>query len=179
MKPDGTIATVAGPWDGKNVNGSPLDGSPAMATRSTRPERWRSNDGLFTFADDVRVRQIGHDGIVTTIAGTPRLLPSAPCYNRYCGDGVPATASNVGTPAGIGFAPDGSLLISAPTSNVDRILRVDNPLPRFTTGTFVIPSADAGALRLRLRRAGTSRRDALTGALKYVFGYDAPGGCRP
>src|SRR5262249_40190921 len=79
-------------------------------------------------------------GTVTTIAGNfgPDCQPS-----EYCGDGVPAAVSNLDVPNGLDFAPDGSLLIA---SNLGRVLRVVQPLPRFGVGNFVIPSDDASAV---------------------------------
>jgi len=173
VTPSGTLATLAGAGSGSSGS-SANDGYPAMSTVLTNPGALAmTSDGLLVFADyDAssiwRIRQIDRNGIVTTVAGNP---PST-CTNAYCGDGRPATASNIGGPNSIAFGPDGSLLI-ATNYYTGRILRVSPPLPRFGVGNFVIPSQDAGETYVfDTTGRHLETRDALTSGQKYVFGYD-------
>ncbi|MEO8135100.1 MAG: hypothetical protein ABI831_14095, partial [Betaproteobacteria bacterium] len=98
--PDGIITTVTGTASG----GSTGDGGPAiLATLTSSFGISIAPDGSVFFADDQRVRRIGTDGIITTVAGGgPGML----------GDGGLATQATLGTPTGIAAAPDGSLYIS-------------------------------------------------------------------
>jgi RHS repeat-associated protein len=178
LKQDGTIGTVVGTFSQcpNSYFGFPLDGSPALASCLTGPgPLTMSKDGLITFTDEERIRQVGADGIVRTIAGAPSgAIPS--CSNSYCGDGVPAGNANLAQRPGIAFAPDGSLLVAAPNSNVDRIVRVDSPQPRFGAGTFVLPSADASEVyTFDTTGRHLQTQEALTGAVKYSFAYDTLG----
>src|SRR5204863_3030518 len=67
------------------------------------------------FADDnQRVRRVGTDGIIATVAGTGAFGSS--------GDGGPATAARLAAPSGLAVGPDGSLYISDTLNN--RIRRV-------------------------------------------------------
>jgi hypothetical protein len=154
IKPDGTIATLAGGGAGRS--GTTADGSPATSTFLIEPGAMAmSAQGSLAFVDHDRVRQV-QDGVVTTLAGNP---PTT-CKFDYCGDGVPATASNVGVVNGLAFAPDGSLLVG---SNLSLILRVSSPLPGLGLAT-AIPSADGSEL-YTFDTVGRhmDTRDALTG----------------
>jgi hypothetical protein len=164
VKPDGTIATAAGAFFGTRN-----DGQPALSTVLVNLTGIAmAPDQTLVFSEQDRVRQLARDGTLTTIAGTH---PSA-CAGSYCGDGVPATASDLGLAQSIAFAPDGSLLISA-DSDVGRVLRVPPPLPRFGVANFVIPSADAREVYVfDTTGRHLETRDALTGAQTYAFGYE-------
>jgi RHS repeat-associated protein len=178
IKPNGVIEPVVGALgcgrDHYDSYGVPLDGFAALDTCLTWPTSLAlSKDGLLTFADDNRVRQVGKDGVVRTVAGID--YREAACYG-YCGDGVPATSTYIGQDSAVAFAPDGSLLVGGHTGYVDRIVRVDNPLPRFADGSFTLPSADASEVyTFDTTGRHLTTKDALTGALKYTFGYDGLG----
>jgi RHS repeat-associated protein len=100
--PDGIIDTVAG-----TVFGSTGDGGPAIQASLRQP--WRvalGPDGSLYIADhsDQRVRRVGPDGIIQTVAGTGTF--------GYNGDGGPATAAQLASPDDVAVAPDGSLYIA-------------------------------------------------------------------
>ena len=99
VKPDGTLETLAGGLR----HGFAGDGGPAVdATLSQPDEIAVATDGSILFADGARVRRIGIDGIIDTVAGT-----GTPRYN---GDGIPATDANIAA-ASLAAGPNGSFLI--------------------------------------------------------------------
>ena len=110
--PDGVITTVAG----TGVAGFSGDGGPATAAQIFSPGPIALGpDGTLYFADDnQRVRRVGTDGIIATVAGTGAFGSS--------GDGGPATAARLAAPSGLAVGPDGSLYISDTLNN--RIRRV-------------------------------------------------------
>ena len=65
-------------------------------------------DGSLYIASDQRVRRIGPDGIITTVAGVNPLSNQV----GFSGDGGPATEAQMYDPQGIAFASDGSLYIT-------------------------------------------------------------------
>jgi YD repeat-containing protein len=100
--PDGIITTVAGP--GYWLVG---DGGPATEARLIAPIGVAVGpDGSFFIADggDSRVRRVGPDGIITTVAGTGTV--------GFSGDGGPATEAHLYEPFGVAVGPDGSLYIA-------------------------------------------------------------------
>ncbi|MEO8132570.1 MAG: RHS repeat-associated core domain-containing protein [Betaproteobacteria bacterium] len=113
VAPDGTITTVAGSAD----VGFGGDGGPATSARLFSPvDVAVGPDGSFYIADlaNNRVRRVGPDGIITTVAGTGEFGSS--------GDGGPAVAAKLFGPWGIAVSAEGNLYIS--DSNNNRIRRV-------------------------------------------------------
>ena len=112
-----TIKTVAG----KSCSGSiPIgDGGLATDARLCNPYGLAVGpDGSLYIAeyDGGRVRRVGTDGIITTVAGTSSYVDG--------GDGGPATEAIIRGPKGVAVGPDGSIYIAeAPTSS-NRIRRV-------------------------------------------------------
>ena len=106
--PDGIITTVAG-------DGSPGysgDGGPATAAKLSRPSGVAVGpDGSLYIADtdNNRIRRMGLDGIITTVAGDghPGYTTASPQ-----GDGAPATKAVVGAPWEVAVGPEGSLYIA-------------------------------------------------------------------
>src|SRR5262249_20621834 len=97
------ITTVAGNGD----YGFEGDGGPAAAARLSEPRGVAVGpDGGLFIADTFnhRVRRVGPDGVITTVAGndTP----------GFSGDGGPATAAQLSEPRGVAVGPDGSLFIA-------------------------------------------------------------------
>lgn len=110
---DGTITTVVG--DG--VAGDRGDGGPATAARLREPFGVaRGDDGALFIADrgNFRVRRVGPDGVITTIAGTG--------VEGDGGDEGPAIDATFGSLARI--ARDGDGLLVADQSN-SRVRRID------------------------------------------------------
>ncbi len=110
---DGNITTVAG-ISGGGFSG---DGGPAVAARLLFPSDVALGaDGTLYFVDrsNQRVRRVGIDGIITTVAGTG--------VGGFSGDGGPAVAARIRFPDGIAVAPDGNLYIA--DLNNQRIRRV-------------------------------------------------------
>ncbi len=100
------ITTVAGEDGTPGYSG---DGGPATAAQLYGPYGVALGpDGALYIAgavdDNYRIRRVGPDGIITTVAGvgTP----------GYSGDGGPATAAHLHTPYGVTLGPDNTLYIA-------------------------------------------------------------------
>jgi sugar lactone lactonase YvrE len=99
---DGIITTVVG----NEGAGNSGDGGPASAARIRGPEGIAFGpDGSLYIADNSnnRVRRIGPDGIITTVAGNGS--------SGYNGDGIPAVSAQLRGLSGLAVGADGSLYI--------------------------------------------------------------------
>lgn len=161
---DGIITTVAG-------TGQPYfsgDGGPALAAGISPYGIAVDRDGVvyFTEYNGNRVRRIGQDGIITTIAGIGDL--------GFTGDGGPAAAARLKNPSDIAIDPKGNLYIT--DFGNYRIRRMRPPVPDLAAERFTLPSEDGTEAYLF---DGTGRHlstlDGVTGALRYSFGYSADG----
>ncbi len=97
------ITTVAG----TGTSGFSGDGGPATQARLSFPQDVAvAADGSLYIADDAnqRVRMVGPEGIITTVAGNGTALSG--------GDGGPATQANLNLPRGVAVAADGDLYIA-------------------------------------------------------------------
>lgn len=104
VDPDGIITTLAG----SGVWGSGGDGGLAIETPIRSPAGIAvAGDGAVYFADwsDNRIRRIGVDGIITTVAG-------GALFGDPGASGVPALAALLMQPTGIALAADGSIYIA-------------------------------------------------------------------
>lgn len=112
IDPQGRITTVAG--GGRRT----ADGVPAReADIGTVSHLAAAPDGGFVFDEDgTRVRRVGPDGIVRTIAGDGDIVDGPPRLH-----GQPATTVAI-EPDGLAVAPDGSVLIA--DSAAHRVERV-------------------------------------------------------
>ena len=111
--PDGIITTVAG--GGTAGLG---DGGPATSAQLRPTGVAIGPDGSLYVADSSndRIRRVGPDGIITTVAGNG--------LRGFSGDGGPATSAQLNNPSyGVAAGPDGSLYIADSANN--RIRRVD------------------------------------------------------
>jgi RHS repeat-associated protein len=111
--PDGIIATIAGVGPG----GFSVDNQPATEVHLSHPYAIAVGpDSSLYIAEfySARVRRVGPEGIITTIAGTGS--------GGFGGDGGLATAARLNNPSGLAVGQDGSLYI-ADKSN-QRIRRV-------------------------------------------------------
>ncbi len=101
---DGTISAMAGTGAAGASSG---DGGPATAARLWSPEGVAVDSGGVVYIADTsnrRVRKVGLDGIITTIAGTG--TPGA------AGDGGPATAAQLDGPADVAVDAAGNVYIA-------------------------------------------------------------------
>ncbi len=108
-----SIRTIAGAG-GAGYNG---DGKPALSTRLSAPSGlvYDAAGNLYVAdSGNHRIRRIGVDGTVTTVAGAG--------VGGFSGDGGPAVAAQLNFPRAIALAADGTLYI-ADTGN-NRVRRV-------------------------------------------------------
>ena len=125
--PDGTIVTVAG-GAGTGFAG---DNGPATQAQLNAPTAAVMRpDGRILIADsnNNRVREVGTDGIIRTVAGT-----GTPGYN---GDNIAATTASLSFPADIALQSGGSYLIA--DNDNHRIRRV-------TADGFILTVAGTGS----------------------------------
>jgi len=105
LSPGGQFSVVAGSQSSNVTSG---DGGPASQATFVQPNRLAVGpDGAIYVADGggLRVRRIGSDGIITTVAGTG-VVNTTP----HSGDGGPATAAQI-DPFSIAVARDNTLYI--------------------------------------------------------------------
>ena len=132
IAPDGTITTLAGDRRSQSFSG---DGGPATAARMYAPGAVAvAADGTLYVADTVnnRVRRIGTDGIITTIAGNG--------VAAFAGDGGPAVDASFNQPAGLAVDADGSLLVA--DAHNHRIRRIEDGV--ITTVAGIGTAGDPG-----------------------------------
>jgi RHS repeat-associated protein len=101
--PDGVITTLAG----TGVPGFSGDGGVATKAKLRNPrDLVVTGDGSVLIADsgNQRVRRIGPDGVIATVAGNGE--------TTFGGDGGKATAAHLDTPSAVAPTPDGGLLIA-------------------------------------------------------------------
>ncbi len=111
--PDGIIITVAG----NGISGFSGDGGPATQAALSAPFGMAVGpDGSLYIGDrnNRRVRRVGPDGIITTVAGDGQ--------SGFSGDGGPATQAALSDPIAVAVGPDGSLYIADRNNN--RVRRV-------------------------------------------------------
>lgn len=97
----GSLRTVAG----TGHSGYSGDGGPAIAARLNCPLGVSStSDGGFLVADSGRVRRVGPDGTISTVAGTGGL--------GHGGDGGAALAAQLNGPSDVAALADGGFLIA-------------------------------------------------------------------
>lgn len=162
LGPDGMVTKIAGTGFTGDVD---QDGVPATQVGLVVSGLAVSSDGSLFIADAFsRVRRVGSDGIVTTVAGIKGERP-------FNGDGFPATFAHMSSGA-LAVGPDGSLTITDQLNR--RIRRLASPLPGFGVDEIVIASEDAGQLYVFAAATGRHLRtlDAFTGSSIYHFTYD-------
>ncbi|MDA8178745.1 MAG: PASTA domain-containing protein [Deltaproteobacteria bacterium] len=110
VDPNGIITTVAG----TGQSGFGGDGGPAVLANIGTPLGIALGpDGSLYIADswNNRIRRVGPDGIITTVAGNGNDYRCSWC--GY-GDGGPATQAKVSGPSTVALGPDGSFYIPDP-----------------------------------------------------------------
>jgi RHS repeat-associated protein len=167
---DGIITTVAG----TGASGSSGDGGPATAATFTGPGAVAvAPDGTLFIQDGAasRIRRVGPDGIITTVAGTGEA--------GFGGDIGPAAAAvlgDYGQPSskrgGLAVGPDNRVYLSDQL----RVRALRPVLPASVVSDLLLPSEDGREVYV-FTSSGRHLRtlDALTGSARYQFGYNAAG----
>lgn len=126
VDPTGTITTVVGTGIACPSVFSPCgDGGPGTLAQIHDPLSLAVGpDGALYIADtfDNRIRRLGPDGIITTVAGTGNgcaVLPSTP--PPFCGEGGPATEAALSQPGSVSVGRDGSIYIVDGGARVRRV----------------------------------------------------------
>lgn len=162
VAPSGIITTVAGMTGHCGFNG---DGGPATAALLWNPYAIAVGpDGTLYIADHTneRIRRIGPDGIITTIAGSGA--------SGFSGDNWSATAAQFNYPTGVAIAPDGNVYVSDYLNR--RIRRIQPALPSVSGTDLLLPSEDSNELYI-FNSSGRHLKtlNNLTGALIHQFTY--------
>lgn len=108
LRPDGVVEVFAG----TGTAGFSGDGGSPTAAQLNSPQGLAMGaDGSLYIADayNHRIRRIGPDGLIQTIAGTGKTGAGT---GGYGGDGGPATQALLNTPCRVHIAADGSLYIA-------------------------------------------------------------------
>ena len=128
-------------------------------------------DGAIVFSDTSYhcIRRRGNDGVVTTLAGVPKVLDYG--QTQFAGDNGPARNGLMTYPSGVAFGPDGYLYIADSSNN--RIRRVGPALPQFGIANVLVTSED-GSQVFQFDSNGRHLRTmhALTGGTLFEFGYE-------
>jgi YD repeat-containing protein len=167
VAPDGILSTVAGLFPSGGYNG---DGIPASEAKLSFPNDVTvAPDGTIYISDGTnrRIRRIGGDGIITTIAGTGLVVVNS------SGDGGLALHADLSSPYAVTIVPSGDVYVS---DDSWRIREIRMPLPHFEGGEFYRAALDGQTVDIYSQLGRHLRTvDALTGALIYEFGYDDDG----
>ena len=138
VTPGGTISTVAG----SGVRGFSGDGGPATAAALSGPYSVSAlADGTLYIADtgNHRIRRVGPDGTITTVAGTGAAA--------YSGDGGPAASAALNLPHAVEALPDGRLLIADMGNHRVREVSADGTISTIAgTGIFGFSGEGASPL---------------------------------
>ncbi len=161
--PDGIIATVVGGSYGFGGDGGPA----SQALISGAFQLALGPDGSIYFDDpgNGRIRMIGTDGNIATVAG-------GAIYNPNFVSGGAALTANIGSVVGMAMSPDGNLYIN----DYDTIEKMTKAFPSFSLADIVIPSEDGSELYV-FDPVGKHRwtLDAKTKTVLFTFAYDANG----
>lgn len=177
ITPDGIIKRFAGGGSGAVGDGGPATQAVFQGYLyglAVAPDGSVYVGETGTIWDDFsRVRRIGPDGIIRTVAGQGR--------GGSGGDGGPATAALFKSPYDVTVATDGTLYLSDYVNGRVRRVRMatlaDNAIGQLAAGAeLIVPSGD-GKDAFVFDREGRHLRtvDALTGTVLFRFAYDANG----
>jgi RHS repeat-associated protein len=168
--PDGIVRTVAGHFENSGSDG---DGGPATDAVLQEPVDVAvgpAGDLFIADYNDEKIRRVGADGIIRTIAGK-RLPGVDPAYG---GDSGPPAAATFYHPTSLALGPDGSLYVGDYGSR--RIRRISSVLPGVGLSDIFIASEDGAELyKFDDRGRHLATLNALTSAVKRRFSYDGAG----
>lgn len=168
IRPDGLMVRFAGyrQNDVLLFNG---DGGPALGAGVPSPRGLAvGRDGSVYIADEdvKRVRKVDPQGIITTVAGNGDTSPA--------GDGYQATAAGLETPRYLAVAPSGWLYASS--FYPPRVRVVEEAFPALSNQQTMLASDDGSELFVFDKQGRHLQTlNALTGVVKYGFGYDPEG----
>jgi RHS repeat-associated protein len=166
----GIITTYAG----TGSNGTSGDSGPAISAQFEFPSFIAlKDDGTLYISDSGanRIRVVAPNGIITTFAGTGSIAGST----NSVGDQGAAIQAEFDNVRGIALGQSGSLIIT--DSNHQLIRKISPLFPQAQTGTISIPSQSGQEIYDFAASSGQhlQTRNAITGAVKWLFGYDANG----
>lgn len=157
---DGTISTIAG----SGATSSTGDGGPAVAAGFTDIKALTVDGaGNIYVADGARVRRIGLDGVITTVAGNGS--------STYGGDGGPATSAGM-VPQGLTVGPDARLYISDGSNGTVRVVH-NGVISRFAGDGIVGSEPTFGSGKPRLEAHFTDPRDLFFDGKGSLYVLDA------
>jgi hypothetical protein len=136
---DGTVTGVAGTLNA--TGGFAGDGGPAASAQLQFPDGVAADSHGNVFVADTgnqRVRKIGPDGIITTVAGTG--------FAGYGGDGGPATAAYLERPTALAIDRFDNLYIADAGNNRIRKIDAGGTITTFAgnAGATFAPTGDGG-----------------------------------
>ncbi len=138
MSPDGVLTAIVGDTDHDvDEGGFSGDGGPAEDAELNAPiDVTIGPDGDVYVADryNARVRRIGAEGNIDTIAGTGE--------RRDAGDGGPAAEAPIHEPSSVAFGPDGSLYLTSPDGSKVRTVDADGTITTVTELSGRVDSQD-------------------------------------
>lgn len=182
LTPGGGLSTVAGLTRKDWTHDFGGDGGPALKAKFDEPSGLALGpDGALYIADtdNHRIRRVGLDGIITTVAGAKVADPKS---GAFSGDGGPAADAALSFPSSVTFGPDGSMYVydgylrSNVTKLQHRIRRIAPPLPGFSDQEIAIPSEDGQELyRFNATGRHLETLSALSGKSIHRFEYDKGG----
>jgi RHS repeat-associated protein len=153
IDPAGIITTVAG----NGIEGFSGDGGPATAA-SIKAARGIAvgPDGSLYIGDggNRRIRRVGTDGIIHTIAGTGVVCgsvffhPTDASFNAACGNGIPASQAPLGVPHQLSVGPDGTLYFLDNANGRVRRIAPDGKVWTVVGNPQQIPNGDGGPVGL-------------------------------
>jgi RHS repeat-associated protein len=160
---DGIVNTVAG----SGTRGFGGDGGPATEALMWWPDSVVvSPQGVIYFSEsgwnDNRIRRVGADGIINTIAGGA---------DGYSGDGGPAREAQLERVFGLAWAPGGFLYV-ADYGNY-RVREITPAIRLTDEGNLIVPSRNRQEIYyFNQKGQHLETRDALTGAVLWEFAYN-------
>src|SRR5262245_25162488 len=132
---DGTLSVMAG----TGIEGFSGDGSPATSAELNDPRQLAVDGAGNLFVADTfnnRIRKITSAGIISTVAGTG--------VRGFSGDGGPAAAAQLASPAGVAVDLSGNLVIADTGNHRVRIVTPDGVIPTIAGSGDEGVSGDGG-----------------------------------